>query len=244
MSTFDDDVFVNMVNRHNQDLRNERIKQGINNYNSAVENSVGHSKREYNKKRKLNPDKVRISIVAIILAAAIGLGVGSLVTGGIINGTNVLISETTETKDYVDDRISYYEKLMGVNGDDSNRIENAESRDVSTGELRVSYNNKNLAKMMYDAAQVSETEMRCVVIAAYRIINEPYREKILKSAFSTLKEDYSLPSNLEDLAGNGLDGFLNFLGYEDLEDYNLNERKSIKDLKVIEEFMVNRTGRR
>ena len=243
MSTFDDDVFVRMANQHSENAKNERINQVISNYGSVEDLSVNNTRTRYSDKKKYNTNKVRAAKIAIVLAAALAFGAGALVTNAVVNERNVVISKTDETKNFVDERISHYEKLMGIYGEDNNRIETFHSRDVSTYELNVSYNNDNLAKTMYEASQVSESELRCVVIAAFRIINEPYREDVLKSAFNILKTNYSLPSNLEDLAGNGLDGFLNFLDYKDLDDYRMNERDSIKELRVVEEYINKGMGR-
>lgn len=239
MSSFDEDAFINMVNKHSDDKRNEKIES----VSRAETQSVNCSPRRYYEKKRKNTNQVHKSIVTIVLAATVAFTAGSLITNHVINQENVVIAQTNESKDYVDERINYYQNAMGMYSNNDNRVENYEGRNFQNNEPNVSYNHKNLAKNIYNAALLSESEMRCVIIAAYNIINEPYREDVLSSAFNILESEYSLPNELKCYVSNGLEGFLNQLNYKDLNDYRMNERQNIKDLKTLEEYVSKGVGR-
>lgn len=247
MDVYDNDVFVNLVNRNNNSKRDsdreQRINQCLKKCEDAADKSIEKEDVRYYARKKRNTNVIKERIIAIVLTATLVAGVTAKVTTDIIDNGNVVISETAEIKNYIDDRIDYYEDLMNMYSEDENKIEISHGRNSANNDVLVSYNEDNLAKHIYDASLVSESEARCVVIAAYRLINGPYKESVLRKAFSILKSNYEFDNNMKLVFGNGFDSFLEQLGYTELKDYNDNERDNIKELKTVEEYMINRSGR-
>jgi len=124
---------------------------------------------------------------------------------------------------------------MNSSSDLNNKIETTVGHTSET--TIVDYNSsniENLTKHLTNASKISETETRCVVKAAYDIINEPYREEVLNSAFSNININdselkYALPNNTKD--------FLEILGYESWKEYERNEVNNIKDLQATIEYV-------
>ena len=138
---------------------------------------------------------------------------------------------------YIDERISYYERLMNHTSDEQNRIENGYGRNPATDELNVDYNYSNLARHIVESSQISESEMRCVIIAAHNIINSPYLEETLNQAFTIAKNDENMSGYSKELIENGTKGFLEQLQYENWEAYQKYERENIKELKAVEDYI-------
>ena len=188
-----------------------------------------------NKKR----NQINKAIVATVLAVTsfISANVSKNVTKASINRNNAVISETKESKNYIDERISYYERLMNHTSDEQNRIENGYGRNPATDELNVDYNYSNLARHIVESSQISESEMRCVIIAAHNIINSPYLEETLNQAFTIAKNDENMSGYSKELIENGTKGFLEQLQYENWEAYQKYERENIKELKAVEDYI-------
>ena len=188
-----------------------------------------------NKKR----NQINKAIVATVLAVTsfISANVSKNVTKASINRNNAVISETKESKNYIDERISYYERLMNHTSDEQNRIENGYGRNPATDELNVDYNYSNLARHIVESSQISESEMRCVIIAAHNIINSPYLEETLNQAFTIAKNDENMSGYSKELIENGTKGFLEQLQYENWEAYQKYERENIKELKAVEDYV-------
>jgi len=222
--------FERMVNQNSVNARKK--------YEEAYQRSSNIPKQQYERKKKnQNKSKLNRSIITIALVAtmAISAGLAHQATTAHIENNNVVIS-TSIANDIIDEKIEQYEKLMNMYGDKENSIETQVGRDNK--EATVDYtptNIDNLAKHIIEAAKISESETRCVIIAAHNIINAPYRNNVIGSALakaSTNQEEnsnYIIPGTAKE--------FLEKAGYENWEDYNLNERENIKDLKAAESYV-------
>lgn len=239
METFEKDnqSMFNMVNQ-NSVLRNQVLEEGLKNYNAAWERTNAKTKGAYREMKNKKRNQINRAIVATVLAVTsfISANVSKNITKASINRNNAVISETKESKNSIDERISYYEKLMNHTSDEQNRIENGYGRNPETDELNVDYNYSNLARHIVESSQISESEMRCVIIAAYNIINSPYREETFDKAFEIAKNSENMSEDTRDLIEKGSKGFLEELQYNNWEEYQKNERQEIKDLKTIEKY--------
>lgn len=236
----DRDVF-NIVNQ-NSVLRNKVLEEGLKNYNDAWERSRNKSKGAYREKKFKKRNQINKSIIAVVLAstAFISAYTSVKITKSVMNSKNAIVHVDDETKDKVDERISYYEKLMNMYSDENNRIENSYGRNSQNNDVIVDYNVNNLAKHIVNASQISESEMRCAIIASYKIINSPYVNETLNKVFLIAKDDENMSGYSKELIENGTKGFLENLSYENWEEYQKNERNSIKDLKALEDFVGGR----
>lgn len=243
MEQFDKDnkeVF-DIVNQ-NSVLRNKILEEGLKNYNDALERAKNKSKGAYREKKFKKRKQINKSIIAIVLASTAFISIYNSVksTKAVMNSKNAIVHVDNETKDKVDERINDYEKLMNMYSDKNNRIENSYGRNSQNNDVIVDYNVNNLAKHIVNASQISESEMRCAIIASYKIINSPYVNEILNKAFLIAKDDENMSGYSKELIENGTKGFLEKLSYENWEEYQKNERNSIKDLKALEDFIGGR----
>ena len=240
METFEKDnqSMFNMVNQ-NSVLRNQVLEEGLKNYNAAWERTNAKTKGAYREMKNKKRNQINRAIVATVLAVTsfISANVSKNITKASINRNNAVISETKESKNSIDERISYYEKLMNHTSDEQNRIENGYGRNPETDELNVDYNYSNLARHIVESSQISESEMRCVIIAAHNIINSPYLEETLNQAFTIAKNDENMSGYSKELIENGTKGFLEQLQYENWEDYQKHERENVKELKAVEDYI-------
>jgi len=189
-----------------------------------------------NQKKKQQKARIRTAIASVVLISAIAIPTltSSLITNYQINNDNAVIS-IHDVKNAIDDKIKDYKQLMNSSSDLNNKIETTVGHTSET--TIVDYNSsniENLTKHLTNASKISETETRCVVKAAYDIINEPYREEVLNSAFSNININdselkYALPNNTKD--------FLEILGYESWKEYERNEVNNIKDLQATIEYV-------
>lgn len=232
-----------MDTNSNEDLQLEKIleqnhKNARQKYEEAYQRSESNQRIKYGQKKNRNKTKLKIAITSIALVAAMALtaGVSSKLTTSYINNNNAIIS-TSIASDEVDDTIDKYGKLMNMYADKENSIETYLGQ-TENYEPKVDYtenNIDNLANHLINSAKVSESETRCAIIAAYKIINIPYRDEVLgkalakASAIQDENSNYKIPNNTKEL--------LEKLGYENWEDYNINERANIKDLKAAEEYV-------
>lgn len=212
------------------------------NYERAIKRSLSNTKGEF----KENKTNIEISrrVLKIALTCSLLLPIGSAyATKNFVENENVVVPITKEVKDEVDDKISYYEELMRMTSDENNRIENYIGRDLKNNCALVDYNVDNLVKHLVSASQISESEMRCVIISAYRIINEPYLEDVFNRAFLEAIESEDMEESLKTFLENGTEGFLEKLSYEDFDDYRKNERDNIKSLKSLEVYQEEQNGK-
>lgn len=226
------------INRNSR-LSNPVLVEGLKNYDEAWERTRTKTKGAYREMKNKKRNQINKAIVATVLAVTsfISANVSKNVTKASINRNNAVISETKKSKNYIDERISYYERLMNHTSDEQNRIENGYGRNPATDELNVDYNYSNLARHIVESSQISESEMRCVIIAAHNIINSPYLEETLNQAFTIAKNDENMSGYSKELIENGTKGFLEQLQYENWEAYQKYERENIKELKAVEDYI-------
>ncbi len=226
------------INRNSR-LSNPVLVEGLKNYDEAWERTRTKTKGAYRETKNKKRNQINKAIVATVLAVTsfISANVSKNVTKASINRNNAVISETKESKNYIDERISYYERLMNHTSDEQNRIENGYGRNPATDELNVDYNYSNLARHIVESSQISESEMRCVIIAAHNIINSPYLKETLNQAFTIAKNDENMSGYSKELIENGAKGFLEQLQYENWEAYQKYERENIKELKAVEDYI-------
>lgn len=243
MNNFNDDdkELFNIVNQ-NSKLRNEVLIEGLKNYNAAWEESQKKTNGAYREKKFKKRKQISKSIVAVVLAGTslISLYAGVKGTKAVMNKNNAIVHIDRDTKNSVDDRISYYENLMNMYSDSENRIENSYGRNSQNTDVIVDYNYDNLAKHIVNASQISEVDMRCAILASYRIINAPYVDEVLNKAFLIAKDNENMSGYSKELIENGSKAFLENLSYEGWEEYQRNERSSICDLKAIEDYIGGR----
>ena len=229
---------INIVNRNAEQKRKEAYEKSIQNENIK---KIQYQKRKQRKQKAKIKQAIAVILTIATLTSTVALT--NHFTSTHYEDNNAIIS-TVEASDIINQKIEQYEKLMNMYSDKENSIETVVGRDFNTQnyEALVSYNENNLANHINEAAKVSETEARCVIIAAYRIINEPYRDTVINSALSkasSMQEDnynYKIPENTQK--------FLEQQGYENWEEYNMNERNNIKELYAIEQHIniENRKG--
>lgn len=226
-----------MINR-NSKLRNPDLNEALNNFRKICENSKSKETRQYRQKKAKKKQQIKTAIftATLITTTLISAYTASKITRAAMERDNIIISRDNKYGDEIDNKINYYQNLMNIYSDEQNRIENAYGRNQSTNELNVDYNYSNLAKHIIEASQVSESEMRCVIIAAYNIINSPYREETFDKAFEIAKNNENMSEDTRDLIEKGSKGFLEELQYDNWEEYQKNERQEIKDLKTIEKY--------
>ncbi len=189
--------------------------------------SMEQEEVKYTVRKKVSSVKRRNAIVAVLLVA-------SLTFGGI------KIANAKETAE-VGGRINYYQSIMDSTDkpDGNNRsIENFVSYNYTQGnDPIVSYeywNNDNFYNIIMEASAMENpsVEVRCALIAAFKVINEPYREKQFKILFDKIK------NNEEFINNTGFDGnkenIWQMLGYKDMEEFQENARKDTKELYIAE----------
>ena len=226
---------LKMFNKINENSTNTTKK-----FEEASQRSKNKQPIQYGKrKKKKNKINVKIAITAIVLTATMAAGISHNLTTSHIENNNAVIS-TTIASNKIDETIDKYIQKMNMYASKEDSIETYLGRiDIEDiNEANVDYtsdNIKNLAKHITEAAKVSESETRCAVIAAYKIINEPYRDNVLGKALKKASEEqednsnYVIPSTVQE--------FLEKSGYENWEEYQINERENIKDLKAAEEYV-------
>lgn len=217
----------------------ERINDNANLTRERAERESRRQERQRAKREKQQRKKdiIKKAIITISLIATLTSAVAltSHITSKIIDNNNAIVSIEQEDKE-IDERIEHYTKLMNMYSDPENSIETYLGRININGknEANVDYTYKNidnLQKHLLNAAKVSETEVRCVIISAFNIINEPYINEVLNQTFKGMQgiQDetsvYQIPANTQE--------FLESLGYENWEEYRMNERNNIKETEAI-----------
>lgn len=224
---------MNMVNNKGNDSLEKVI-------NRAKSNSINKERRNYKKKKMIPIKSVAMAIVA---ASLISSTLGVTLTNYKVNNENVVIPINSEITEDVDIKIQYYQGIMGMNGDENTRIETAYGRNENNlNDPNVDYSYTHLVNNIVKASKESEEEVRCVIIAAYNIINSPYRDEVFGKTFDTISklEDINF-DNMKFLKDGSVEKFLEYLGYNNWKEYQMNERKNIKDLSVINNY-VNNSG--
>lgn len=238
MSHYDDFDFTDIVNANSDRVHHEEFEKSK---QEARERSVGYERKRYQDKKKKSKENVRQAIIVMTLIAS--LAVGARVNSVVTDYKNIVISRTSETKHEVDEKIQYYFEIMGVGGTDSRRIETSYLPNVNAKEFYVDYSPFNLANNIVEASKISEVEVRCVVIAAFKLINEPYRDQVFSDTLRIIATSPELmdaiPASMSYLKTGNVADFLAGLGYTDWHEYQMNERKNIKDLNAIEAYVDN-----
>ena len=227
---------IEKITKENQERRkyeeNKTLQNGITMYTNSLNKSVIRSKVRKNSSRKKIRKNFNRKLIGTTLAIITLISIATIGKGN-INLINPIaaITSTIETSKKIDEIIKNFQNIMEKN--QKYEIESSNSMDENYNKL-VYYdenNINNLVTVITEAAKNSEQEARCAILAAYKIINAPYREEVLNEAFKKANSiqqetNFSIPSSLEE--------YLEKLGYSDLEDYNNNERKNIKDLEKAE----------
>lgn len=216
---------------------------------NAQEIKVVRNKKRLQKKqfKKILRQTLAISLAAATIALT---SYGSVkITQKITDRKYVLVPKT-EASEEINDRVNYYRNLMNLYADETTRIETSTSgrnpNYINDGYVDYTDQNiENLANHLINAATEGEVELRCAVLAAYREINEPYRNKVLEEGFKKAvqkeeSQDTCLNDFIKEKNGSYTKGFLGSLGYEDWQEYHLNERNNIKETRAIEEFKQTR----
>lgn len=210
----DDLVFAEIVNRHHDDVRRQAL------LSSLVKEEV-----RYNKKEKVKLKKLRTAIIVFLIFVTLLFGSKKVVYG-------------LETKD-IDLRVRYYYSIMNYStdpGKSQTRIENFVGINHDSSKINdpiVSYeswNNENFLNYVVEASRYDDSlvEIRCALIAAYNVINDPFIEDQFNILLNRLK------NNEEFINNSGLDlnkdNIWQVLGYEDRMDFQMNARKDTKDM--------------
>ena len=217
----------------------ERINDNANLARERAERESRRQERERAKREKQQRKKdiIKKAIITISLIATLTstVAITKHITNEVTDFNNAIVSSREERQD-INEKINEYTALMRNYDDPENSIETYLGRIEINGkdEAKVDYtyqNINNLRKHLLNAANISETEVRCVIISAFNIINETYQNDVINQALRGLQEKqdekavYRLPANTQEL--------LESLGYENWEEYRMNERNNIIDFEAI-----------
>lgn len=204
-------------------------------YEQVLNQSVNIPKKSYQPKKKKLKINIKKTIASILVVASLATTAYLIKTDKLANPIKK-ITESVSHSELIDEKINDYMYLM-IN--DSNYvIETSIGRDTKNENTLVAYNFENiekLANLIVESAKISEEDARCTILAAYKIINEPYRTETLDKAFkraSAKQEEtrFVIPSSTRE--------YFELLGYEDIQDYHNNERENIKGLEEKKEGRV------
>lgn len=201
----------------------QKKKKYQNTGNDVVDNSIDKKPIDYGtKKEKKSPNKVKIALFSVLGAAVIftsGMAVHKMVT--------------SPEKDFINGRVDYYYELMNHTGEEDQRIETAYSYRAQN-DSNVDYSIEPLIDNIINASKISESEVRCVILAAYNIINEPYREEIFNKVFAAIASNQELSESLPTyLTMGSWKAYINSLGYNDTSEYNNHERENLYKLDEV-----------
>ena len=232
MSSFnsiDDFDFTEIVNKHSDEMKHRSLEET---YESAYERSTSNKEIKMGKKKIGLREAANIAITAIAIFATL-FTAGRIAVERIprLFGTKPAISHTVS--DEIDDKIDYYYKMMNHTGDFERQIERAYSYNGKTKEANVDYLPGNFIKNVVEASDKGEIEVRCVLLAAFKIINDPYIEEqfdFMLKHVSSDEEYKEAVANCPILRASSWEELLEILGYKNTEDYNDNERYNIKAL--------------
>lgn len=204
-------------------LKEAQKKRYKNTGNDVVDNSIDKKPIDYGtKKEKKSPNKVKIALFSVLGAAVI-----------FTSGMSVHKIATSPEKDFINSRVDYYYELMNHTGEEGQRIETAYSYRAQN-DSNVDYSIEPLIDNIVNASKISESEVRCVILAAYNVINEPYREQILNRTFAAISSNQQLSESLPNyLTMGSWKSYINSLGYENTSDYHDNERNNLYKLDEV-----------
>lgn len=222
----------------------ENIKKANQEYEEAKRKAYEKQKKAFEiKRKKQRQAQIKRAITTIALATTLAAGSFSIAANAkndnkIEQPPKPSVFTSIAADNYIDNKISNYKKEMDNYSGPNNSIETF--IEYYNNEAQVKYTEKNLenlANKIVEAANISESEARCVIIAAYNIINEPYRDEVIEKAFEKADKiqksnenqtyNYDIPKSTNE--------FLRSLGYDNWEEYHNNERESIKETRAIEE---------
>lgn len=213
--------------------RNTNNQPDDNAYKNAQQSSQSNQKIKYgDKKKKIDKDTFKKVITSIIITLVIAVPTSSLITNYQINNNNAVVAINNNDK-LINEKVREYQMQMNASNKLSERIESVVGWTggmKGEGEALVDYSPDNLSKHIKEAAKKSELEARCVIRAAYNIINEPYRDETIGTALATASTkqeneelNYTIPSSSKE--------FLETLGYKDWNEYRKEEVKNIAKLQ-------------
>lgn len=207
-----------------------QAKKNKNTGNSVIDNSINKKPIDYGTKKGKSRNKVKTAIVSVLCAAVI-----------FTSGMAVHKISTSPKKDFINSRVDYYYEMMNHTGEEGKRIENSYQYRADN-ESYVDYSISPLIDYIVDASKISESEVRCAILAAYIVINEPYREEIFDKTFAAIARDKQLCESLPSyLTMSSWKAYINSLGYNNTTEYNNNERKN---LYILDEVNANGRGGR
>lgn len=241
-----DNVFINFVNENARINENARTKRMENQeyydraWNSSSKDTTSVHEYGHSKKKKKNSEFKRAIVTLLVVTNVLTAGIATIATKVVTNSNNVVINISKDEKQGIKKEIKYYEDLMGLNGDKSNKIIETYGNNPDTGEKYVNFNYANLTRHIIEAAKKSETDMRCAILAATNVINAPYREEVFNKVFGYIAKN-NPTFEYSDLLKDGFKGYLKELGYDNvnddmikmIEDYQKDETNNIIDMEAI-----------
>ena len=212
-SPLDKDFFLNLVNQHHDEIVEENKRK-----------SLEQTEVKYTEKKKVPLKKLRLVLIGTAIVVA-------LIVTDLTNQFDI------PEKMYVNGRIEYYQSMMDVvhePGKNDHSIEAFKDDNRLNGsDPKVDYedwNDDNFYNHIMEASRQEDplVEVRCALIGAYHVINEPYRQQQFKILFNKIKNNQEFLDNM------GLDGsdesLWQMLGYASFDDFQKNIKKDTIDL--------------
>lgn len=235
-----DNVFINFVNENAKTKRMENQEYYDRAWNSSSKDTTSVHEYGHSKKKKKNSEFKRAIVTLLVVTNVLSAGIATIATKVVTNSNNVVINISKDEKQGIKKEIKYYEDLMGLDGDKSNKIIETYGNNPDTGEKYVNFNYANLTRHITEAAKKSETDMRCAILAATNVINAPYREEVFNKVFGYIAKN-NPTFEYSDLLKDGFKGYLKELGYDNvnddmikmIEDYQKDETNNIIDMEAI-----------
>ncbi len=232
------DLFVNITEDAREAAKEDQeVHKMIDAYHRARQKSTVRTNVERRaERRKLRYKYIGLALVSIGFVAALVIMLNSKRFHPEPKmDHDVAISIITDDKiEDIEEVITAYYNLMNSSGPAEYRIETPGEYNAKNHDQDVSYNHENrenLYEIVVEAAKESELKGRAAILAAYKVINEPYIESEFDHLFSKIASDQKLVSELPAFMGAGsFEGFVKSLGYKDVREYNNNERAALKDL--------------
>ena len=227
----DIDASVKIVERkNNQEKNNAADNEAI---RVANKEDLERAKKLSQSNQKIKYNNLKRKIIAIGFAISTIIG-ASAYTVGRITGYNKGYGDSyhndIEAKNEVDELIDKYYNLMENYADESTRIQDGPKEDV-TGKYVKGYDVDRIVDYLGRAASKSELEARCALISAYKVIFDNCKEEVLEETFRRLaaNEKYAstISENCDYLLSGDLKEVLATLGYDNLDDYKMNERQAL-----------------
>lgn len=235
-----DNVFINFVNENARTKRMENQEYYDRAWNSSSKDTTSVHEYGHSKRKKRNSEFKRAIVTLLVVTNVLTAGIATIATKVVTNSNNVVINISKDEKQGIKKEIKYYEDLMGLDGNKSNKIIETYGNNPDTGEKYVNFNYANLTRHITEAAKKSETDMRCAILAATNVINAPYREEVFNKVFGYIAKN-NPTFEYSDLLKDGFKGYLKELGYDNvnddmikmIEDYQKDETNNIIDMEAI-----------